>query len=371
MDWGGPPDIIRMICKSLSLSNNVTLISGPTVFPGLRTKSFLDEFEDNRITVTHLKRDINLLQDFLALIELYFIFKKEKFDIVHTHTAKAGFLGRIAAYMAGAGRIVHTPHGHNFYGYFSRGAAKLVVMLEKLAASVTDKIIVLTQSEKKDMAEYKVAAGPKVQVVDSGVDLESYGEADIDVGKKRDELQAGQDTALVGMIGRLEPVKGPEYLIRAAGLVLDEFEKVKFLVAGEGSLRGRLEFLCKEANISDKFIFTGWREDIPEILTVLDIVVLPSLNEAVGRVLIEAGACGKPVVAADTGGIPDIVRDGRTGILVPPKDAVSLSRAVLDLLKNKEKRMRMGEEAARWVRKFSAGRMIREISGVYEGLVKL
>ncbi len=368
MDWGGPPDIIRTICKSLASSHNVKLITGPTAFPSLRTSNFLDEFRDGLITVPHLKRDINLFQDFLALAELYRIFKREKFDVVHTHTAKAGFLGRIAARLAGAGKIVHTPHGHNFYGYFGRAASRLLVVLERLAARITDRIIVLTESEKRDMIDCKVAGASHILVIDSGVDIEAYTEVDIDAGKKRDELRAGRDTSLVGMIGRLEPVKGPEYLVKAARLVLDECRRVKFLVVGEGSLRAGLESLCREAGISGKVIFTGWREDIPEILSLLDIVVLPSLNEAVGRVLIEAGACGKPVVAAGVGGIPDIVRDGRTGMLVPPGDAVSLSRAVVDLLGDTEKRVRMGEEARRWVRRFSSDRMVRKFSGVYEGL---
>ncbi|NOZ70099.1 MAG: glycosyltransferase family 4 protein [Deferribacteres bacterium] len=368
MDWGGPPDIIRTICKSLAPPHEVKLITGPTAFPSLRTKSFLYEFKDSVITVPHLKRDIDLFRDFLALAELYRIFKKEKFDVVHTHTAKAGFLGRIAAWLAGARRIVHTPHGHNFYGYFGRAASRLLVILERLAARITDRIIVLTESEKRDLINHKVAGAADILVIDSGVDIEACMQVDIDPGKKRDELRAGRDTALVGMIGRLEPVKGPEYLVRAARLVLDEYRRVKFMIVGEGSLRDRLETLCREARISDRFVFTGWREDIPEILSVLDIVVMPSLNEAVGRVLIEAGACGKPVVAANVGGIPDIVRDRQTGMLVPPGDEVSLSRAVVDLLGDSEKRQRMGEEARRWVRRFSSARMAREFAGVYEGL---
>ena len=110
----------------------------------------------------------------------------------------------------------------------------------------------------------------------------------------------------------------------------------------------------------NKLIFTGWREDIPEILSVLDIVVVPSLNEAVGRILIEAGACGKPVVATRVGGIPEVVQDNQTGILVPPKDAYELARAVISLLEDKNKRQKMGETAKNWVDdKFSASRMVK------------
>ena len=208
-------------------------------------------------------------------------------------------------------------------------------------------------------------------VINSGLELDNYREVNIDTRKKKDELQVGQDTALVGMIGRLEPVKGPEYFIEAAKLVIERFTKVKFLIVGDGSLRNKLELRCKELSIFDRFIFTGWREDIPEILAILDMLVLPSLNEAVGRILIEAGACGKPVVATSVGGIPEVVNDNETGILVPPKAPEALAQAIIALLKSEEKRQKMGKAAKNWIdEKFSAYRMVERISSLYGELVK-
>jgi glycosyltransferase involved in cell wall biosynthesis len=173
------------------------------------------------------------------------------------------------------------------------------------------------------------------------------------------------------MAGRLEPVKGPEYFIEAARLVLDRFPQVKFLVIGDGSLRNKLEIKCKKLNISRSFIFTGWREDVPELLSILDILALPSLNEAVGRILIEAGACGIPVVATEVGGVPEIVKDKETGILVPAANPLALAQGLATLLKDKEKRFKMGAVARQWVDdKFSTRAMVNKFSNLYEELFR-
>ena len=367
LDWGGPPDIIRLICDSLDLNIfDVRLITGISLYPSLETRNFLERFSNRVITIPQLKRDINPLSDIVALLRLYRLFRKEDFDIVHTHTAKAGALGRLAARFAGVPKIVHTSHGHNFYGYFGPVRSKLVVMVERFISYFTDKINALTELEKQDLASYKVAQPAKIVVINSGLELDRYRKININAGEKRSELRVGQDTILVGMISRLETVKGPEYFIEAARLIAEKFPEVKFIVAGDGSLRSKLEFQCEKLHISDKLIFIGWREDIPEILSVLDILVMPSLNEAVGRILIEAGACGKPVVATRVGGIPEVVKDNQTGILVPPGDAHGLARAVISLLEDEKKRQRMGETAKNWVDdKFSASRMVKGFSDLY------
>ncbi len=367
LDWGGPPDIIRLICDSLDLNIfDVRLITGISLYPSLETRNFLERFSNRVITIPQLKRDINPLSDIVALLRLYRLFRKEDFDIVHTHTAKAGALGRLAARFAGVPKIVHTSHGHNFYGYFGPVRSKLVVMVERFISYFTDKINALTELEKQDLASYKVAQPAKIVVINSGLELDRYRKININAGEKRSELRVGQDTILVGMISRLETVKGPEYFIEAARLIAEKFPEVRFIVAGDGSLRSKLEFQCKKLHISDKLIFIGWREDIPEILSVLDILVMPSLNEAVGRILIEAGACGKPVVATRVGGIPEVVKDNQTGILVPPGDAHGLARAVISLLEDEKKRQRMGETAKNWVDdKFSASRMVKGFSDLY------
>ena len=154
-------------------------------------------------------------------------------------------------------------------------------------------------------------------------------------------------------------------------LIVKKFSEAAFLIVGEGSLRSMLEARCRELRISQKVTLAGWREDVPEILSVLDVIVLPSLNEAVGRILIEAGAAGKPAVASHVGGIPEIIRDGETGILVPPQDAASLARAISSLLENPERRTAMGEAAKKWIDdKFSALRMAEKFAHLYRELAE-
>jgi len=164
LDWGGSPDIVRIICSYLDHNlYDITLITGKTHYPSLKTRDFLKKIGQRTIWVSQLKRNINPLNDLSALIKLYLIFRSENFDIVHTHTAKAGVLARIAAHLAGNSIIIHTPHGNNFYGYFSPFFSKIIVMLEKLLASITDRIVVLTELEKNDLLKHKVTNSKKNQ----------------------------------------------------------------------------------------------------------------------------------------------------------------------------------------------------------------
>ncbi|RJR21267.1 MAG: glycosyltransferase family 1 protein [Nitrospiraceae bacterium] len=372
LDWGGSPDIIRLVCKSLDPDRfDITLITGPSKNPSSMTENFLTEFKNRVITVPQLQRDVKPLDDIIALFRLYRLFRKEKFDIVHTHTAKAGALGRIAARLAGRAGVIHTSHGHNFYGYFGPAKSKLVIMAERFLTHFTDRITALTDLEKKDLSSYNVARPEKVDIINSGLELELYRNVKADKNGRRDKLGIKSGSVLVGMVGRLEQIKGPGYFIEAAVSVAEKCPQAEFLVVGEGSLRYKLESRCRELKISDRVTFTGWREDIPEILPGLDILVLPSLNEAVGRTLIEAGACGIPVVATKVGGIPEIVKDMETGILVPPGDADGLARALISLIEDNDKRQRMGEMARFWADdKFSASRMVASFSDLYESVCR-
>ncbi|MHC4579811.1 MAG: glycosyltransferase family 4 protein [Planctomycetota bacterium] len=369
MDWGGAPDIVRILCESLESSYEVRLIIGPSKHLSERTRLFLDKFKDNVITVSHLRRDINPLWDLLALIKLFLLFRAERFDIVHTHTAKAGLLGRIAGWLAGVPTIIYMPHGHVFYGYFGLLMSRAAITVERVVAYITDKVMVLTELEKRDLVAFKVTTPDKIIVVNSGLELEAYKESVTDVQGKKNELQIGEGISVVGVIGRLEPVKGHRYLVEAARMVTKEAPRVKFLIVGDGSLRSDLESRCQELGVEDKFIFTGWKEDVCSILPTLDILVLPSVNEAVGRVLIEAGACGIPVVATNVGGVPEIVRDNETGVLVAPGSPEEMARAIIDLLNSEGKRQRMSFAAEQWIGdRFSAHRMVEDVSSSYEVL---
>lgn len=373
LDWSGAPDIVEIICSRLEPSvYDITLIYGPTAWPTGKTREFLERFQGRSIIVPSLKRNINLIDDLASLLRLYIIFSQGKFDIVHTHTAKAGFIGRIAAKLAGTPFVIHTPHGHDFYGYFGSVGSRFVVILERIAALFADKIAVLTETEKRDMLKYHVCDSGKIEVVKSGINFSAFEKKDVDIIKKKDEFNIEPGDIVVGAISRLESIKGLEYFIDSVKMVLDVVPKAKFLIVGEGSLRSSLEDRANRMGIGDRVIFTGWREDVPEIMMILDVVVLASLNEAVGRVLIEAGLTGKPVVATAVGGVPDIVRNGKTGILVSPMDSEGIGRAIIELLKDENKRQTMGRAAREWVKSnFDQKNMIDSIDSIYKEYTKI
>lgn len=373
MDRGGAPDIIRSLFNYLKANgHHVTLITGPTPFPSKDTKDFIETYKDDIKIIPHLKRNPDPFSDILAFVKLYAIFKKEGFDIVHTHTAKAGFLGRIAAKTAGMRIVAHTPHGHNLYGYFNIWLTRLVVILERIASFFTDRMIVLTNIEKEDMIRYNICKPSKIDIVQSGINLDIYDKLKIDAGIKRAEFKIGRDDFLVGLICRLEAVKGPEYFIEASRYISEKLPQTKFLIVGDGPLREKMIARARELNVEGKIILAGWREDIPEILSILDVLVLTSLNEAVGRVLLEAGASGKPAVATKVGGIPEVLRDNETGILVPPGDAKGVAEAVINLLTDEKRRSEMGLAAKDWVNThFNEDRMVKEIHNLYNSLINV
>ena len=240
-----------------------------------------------------------------------------------------------------------------------------------MAALFADKIVVLTVIEKMDMLKYHICASDKIEVFHSGMDFSGFEKRGVDIVKSRSEFGIGAGDYVVGMIGRLEGIKGFEYFIDSAKIVLSSIPNTRFLIVGDGSLRSSLEERSRHLGIEDKVIFTGWREDIPQIISVLDVLVLASLNEAVGRVLLEAGVAGKPAVATAVGGIPEIVKDGETGILVPPKDPERIAAAVTGPLKDARKRYAMGRAAKEWIKSnFNAEKMVSEIGNIYKELAK-
>ena len=372
LDWSGAPDIIEIIYSYLDPSvYDFTLIYGLTRYTSENTVEFLKKINERVIFIPQLKREVSLIEDLRVLMRLHSIFRREKFDIVHTHTAKAGFIGRIAARLAAIPLVLHTPHGHDFYGYFGALGSRLIIMLERFAALFADRIIVFTDIEKADMVKYRVCGASKILAIHSGLDFSIFERLKVDVVKKRAEFSLGPEDLVVGMVGRLESIKGFEYFIDSAAIVSRQIPRARFLIVGEGSLHNELAARARGLNIGDKVFFAGWREDVPEILSVLDVLALASLNEAVGRVLLEAGAVGKPAVATEVGGVPEIIRNNETGILVPPRDPAAMARALIALLKDEAKRGEMGRAAKEWVRgNFNDRSMVEKLDEIYKGVTK-
>lgn len=371
LDWGGSPDIVRVLCSGLDPAVfDVYLIYGKTLHPSAKTAEFLRTTSVHLIHIPQLVRDIRPLSDLAALVRLFAVFSHQEFDIIHTHTAKAGALGRIAGFLARTPVILYTPHGHNFYGYFSKFCSKAIVLIEKILATVTTGIVVFTQLEKRDFIALDVAPGEKISVVSQGLELAEYIPPEQEKNAIKESFGIKQEDFVIGLVSRLEPVKGTQYFIEACRLLAAESVSLRFIIAGDGSLADSLKQKVKEYRLGEKVIFLGWRQDIPHILAACEIVVLPSLNEAVGIALIEAQAQGIPVVASRVGGIPEVVQDGITGLLVAPGQPQEIADAVIRLYRDPRASKEMGRAAQRWVRdKFSAGAMIRALTVLYQELI--
>ncbi len=371
LDSGGSPDIVRITCERLAASgHDVTLISGPLSRVTEKTAAFLKTFHGRYVEIPRLKRDVDILSDISALADLRSVFTSGKFDVIHTHTSKAGFLGRIAARLAGCRAVVHTPHGHILYGYFNKPLTALFTRAERFASRYSDMVIALTQLEKNDMARGRICPADKIEVVRQVLELEAYSAPGRGRVAMRSEFGFKAEDMVLGMIGRLETVKGPEYFVEAAFFIAKRWPAARFIVAGEGSLRKKLEARAVELGLGKRLVFAGWREDVPEILSMLDILVMPSLNEAVGMAAVEAEAAGVPLIASNVGGIPEAVRDGDTAILVEPGEPRAIADIAYLLLDDPEKRRSMGEAGRAWVSgRFSAETMVGKLEGLYEKLL--
>lgn len=373
MDWGGSPDIVRVLCTHLDPGRYaVTVFTGRTRFASVKTRGFLESFAEKIVVVPGLRRQINPLRDLRAFYALKTLIKRGGYELVHTHTAKAGFLGRIAASSVGVGGIIHTPHGHNLYGYFNPFFTRCISALERYASARCDKIIAQTSLEREELIRSHIARPEQLTVIPQGVELPlgQQQRGDLRVTETRQALGLIPGDRVVTMIGRLERVKGVEFFLESAVQCCRREKGVTFLLVGEGSLRQAIRARIVQEGLREKIIMPGWRDDIGGILSFTDILVLPSLNEAVGMALIEAQGSGVPVIASRTGGIPEILRDGETGLLIPPSDAAALTEAIFTLLHDEQRRRIMGQQARLWVQdRFSVEKMVRATERLYEGLV--
>lgn len=344
------------------------LISGPTTGREGSIETAITEAGIPIQRVPTLIRTPSPIHDALALRHLTRLLAEGRYDIVHTHMSKAGFLGRLAAERVGIPHVIHTPHGNVFHGYFNGPLTRLFVWMERHAARRTDRIIELTQGGIAEHLAEGIGQREQYRVVFSGIDTHPYEEAVHNREQTREALGIRPEEIVVGGVGRLEPVKGFTYFVAMAEALKAVGQALRFMLVGDGGLRAELEQQAETAGVSIEFL--GLREDIPTIMAAFDILVVPSINEGMGRVILEAGAAGVPVVASRVGGIPDIVDDGETGLLTPPRAPEALAEALQLLIQSPERRRLMGATArAKIVPHYSLEQMVQRIETVYEELL--
>lgn len=320
--------------------------------------------------VPELKRDISPKDDIVAFFKLCGIMRRERPDIVHTHAAKAGTLGRLAAAVSGVPVKIHTFHGHIFDGYFSPFKAKLFLVIEQLLAFFTDRVIAVSDAVRDEIThKLKVTSDKKCVVVPLGLELGPFLACEKRSGILRKEFGIGGDTVLVGIVGRLVPIKNHKMFLDAAKMVIDTqpAKDIKFLIIGDGEMRSWLEDYAKKLGIERSVVFTGWRKDLAPVYADLDIVALTSLNEGTPVSLIEAMASARPVVSTMVGGVKDMVIDGENGFLTPSGDAGTFSQKLSELIEDEGKRRALGGRGRSLAReKYSKERLVRDIERLYE-----
>ena len=374
---GGPADDVTISASGLEQRGyHCTILAGMSRPPEVSAEDKARRLGLRLIIIPELtavagSQEFAIFRNILAFYKLYQAIRGQGYSIVHTHTSKAGILGRLAARIAGVPIVVHRTHGHVFYGYpYGRIMTKIYIALERFAALFTDRIITLTEREVWEHVQLGVAPRTKFVAIPSGVRLEGFSESSVDPGRLKESLSIPEGCRVIGCVGRLTYPKGHRVLIEAAALLVQDIPHVRFLIVGDGELTEEIQSLVLAKGLKGNVSFLGWRDDVPDLLRIMDLFVLASLNEGMGRVLVEAMAAGRPIVATRTGGIPDVVQDGKTGILVPPGDPHRLAQAMKLLLNNQELASRMGEEGTRRAKEFSSEAMIESIQQLYEQLLR-
>lgn len=375
LNVGGPA--IHTILLTQSLNNDYfesMLVTG-SVAPGEKDMSYLaSEKGVSPVIIPQFGRQINPLKDIVALWKIYRIIRSFRPDIVHTHTAKAGALGRIAAILAGTPVRIHTFHGHIFDGYFSGFYIFIFLLIERVLALWTRYIVVVSRAQKREIGKrYRITSPDKIKVIQLGLELEKFFSVQPKEGELRRSAGIADDAVTVGIVGRLVPVKNHGMFLEAAkrlNVLTEGKAKVKYLIIGDGEERMRLEERADKLGIREDVVFRGWRENMAEVYSDIDILALTSLNEGTPVAVIEALASARPVVVTNVGGVTDVVDDGVHGYVVASGDAPAFADRLFDLVNDPAKRALFGERGREMVRqKFSIERLVRDITELYEEAV--
>ncbi|MBF2066087.1 MAG: glycosyltransferase family 4 protein [Calothrix sp. C42_A2020_038] len=328
------------------------------------------ETTPNFHSIPNLVHPIHPFKDALSILDLVRLFRQEQFDIVHTHSTKAGIVGRWAAHLAKVPVIVHTIHGFAFHDFMPAWKRQLYINLELCATPCTDFFITVSELNRKEAIDLNIVKYENSQTVYSGIDfskLDRFSEP----SQTRQKLHIPEDYKVIVMVGRLDKQKAPNLLIDAFNLVVEKLPKTLLLLVGDGELKYNLQQQVSKLGISQNVKFLGSREDIPEILKVSDIFALSSLWEGLGRAMTEAMLLGKPVVVPNIYGIPEIVHHNETGLLFDAKNIEQIATHLIHLLQHSQERERLGKNAQQLTRKlFDANVMVAQIEEIYTHLLQ-
>jgi glycosyltransferase involved in cell wall biosynthesis len=322
------------------------------------------------VVLPALVREISPWKDMLALWGLYYMIKKGKFEIVHTHSSKAGLLGRMAAWLAGVRIIVHTVHGWSFHERMGSLRRQLFILLERTMARLSDALIVVAARDREKGLAAGIGTPEQYHLVRSAIPLEAFTPGEVDRWAVRKELGIPAEALVVGNVGRLSPQKNPLEWVRIAAMVYQSEPGCWFLLVGDGPLRSEVERLAAQVGIEGRLVFTGLRRDVDRMMAAMDVFLLTSLWEGLPRVLPQAFAMGIPAVCYGVDGTLEAVEPGVNGLLNEPGDLDKMAQDCLTLLRNPDLRQQMGVQGQRIAsQEFDLGSMIEQIETIYEALL--
>lgn len=391
LNVGGPAKHVIWLTDRLRRRGYDSVLVAGTVADGEENMEYFAEMNGVRpVYLREMSRELSF-KDAVSLWKLYVIMRRECPDIVHTHTAKAGTVGRMAALLYRWGtwrtligkprqlRVVHTFHGHVLHGYYGRTKSRLFAWVERfLAWTATDKIIVISDQQLAELnGTFHIGRKDQFELVPLGIDLDIAAAAD--GGGLRDELEIENDTFLLAFVGRLTEIKDIPFLLHALAICTRDAEapRMKLVVVGDGHLRSSLEDLSRILNIESDVAFVGNSDKVVELIGQVDVVALTSKNEGTPLSLIEAMASGAPVVAAAVGGVIDllgrperITHEGfqvcERGIAVASRSPDDFARALIYLAQNEKLRERLSEAGRQFVQEnYSIDRLEKDIAQLY------
>ncbi len=364
---GPSAQVILLTAHLRQKGYDTALVSGELLSETDDMRYLAEQKNITPVIIEGMDYSLNPIRNVRVLWRIYQLIRRYQPDVVHTHARTAGFFGRVAARLARVPVVVHTFHEYPFEGYFRPIETKLFIWVERAMARLSDSIITLTESLRRDIADtYRITRKSRVIVLPLGLDLDPYAAMSRKAGLFRAAWGIPSDVPLVGIVGRLIPVKNHPLFLQAALRLRQRHPSARFVIVGDGYLRAQLESQTRELGLDDVVLFTGWQKDTAPIYSDLDVAVISSLSEGTPVPVIEALAAACPVVATAVGGLPDLLDGGRLGRLVASGSADDLALAIHETLVQPPD---MTVAQAAMLDRYSINRLVGDLDSLYRGLL--
>lgn len=373
LNVGGPALHVSYLARGLAGRGYETTLVAGDVGRGEESMAFVAEQAGvDVVRLPGLSRELSPIRDLVATVRLAGMIRRLRPDIVHTHTAKAGAVGRVAVLLAGRRRpvVVHTFHGHVLRGYFGTAGSWLFRAIETVLGRFTDSLVAVSPEVRDELVSMGVAPASRFTVVRLGIELEPRVRCEDDPSALRHRYGIGLDRFVVGWFGRMTAVKRTEDLLDALAALRERGIDALLLLVGDGTDRERLEQLAHGRGLAKSCLFVGYQEDVAPWYAMCDAVVLTSANEGTPVTIIEALAAGRPVVATNVGGVRDVVDEGVSGFLVRRGDTHAIAERLEVLARDPVRRSAMGEAGrTRVLERYAVSRLVDDVDALYRTLL--